>query len=131
MRTGLKATLAGAAVALVIVAVVWRGGNGPVRAFADAAAPAAAAVSVDAQVPSKPAPGVVIAQLGELRAPVALAADRGGAVIIDGTSLVRVGANGERRPSLPLPVHAPEEVAISSDGRIAVLDRRTDRVVAV
>jgi outer membrane protein assembly factor BamB len=57
----------------------------------------------------------------------------GNALVLDQVNgrLVRVGKDGRPRGTIGLPVSAAQDIAVTDDGKIAVLDRLSDKTVAI
>jgi hypothetical protein len=65
---------------------------------------------------------------------MSLAADgRGNVLVLDAINrrIVRRGADGRAETSIPLDLRLPEDVAVGSDGSMAVLDRHGDKQIGV
>jgi hypothetical protein len=133
-------------------------GAAPGGAGVDADVPASGArqarargVKVDvARAPTPPRPAGVLGtygwgggedQLGKDRptegnptAPMSLTFDReGNALVLDQVNgrLVRLGPEGKPLQTIPLTVQSAQDVAVSQDGIIAVLDRNADKTIAL
>jgi hypothetical protein len=73
-------------------------------------------------------------QEGDAEGPMSLATDKdGNALVLDQVNgrIVKIGPDGKTRATIKLPVTAAQDLAVGDDGKMAVLDRLSDKTVAI
>jgi hypothetical protein len=72
-------------------------------------------------------------QEGNAEGPMSIATDGDTTIVLDQVNgrLVKIGPDGKPRGNMNVPVTAADDIAVSGDGKIAVLDKLADKTVAI